>query len=229
MESKRYQGKGLRYLVIHPDNYDPDASYPMVILLHGFGASMADLAGLAPAIDRGGYIYACPNAPLSFDLGGGMVGYGWMPPRGAATPEDVHRAEGLLDAFFDEVIEQYHVPPGRVLLSGFSQGGGMTYRCGLGRPETFAGLAALSCYLPDPEELRAKLPIGRDQPIFISHGLYDEIAPLERAQKAREFLEAEGYQPRYKEYPMRHEISQDVMDDLVPWIKQVLAPAGPQA
>ena len=101
----------------------------------------------------------------------------------------------------------------------------MTYRCGLGRPEVFAGLVALSSSMPDPAALKTSLPVQRTQPIFISHGSYDDVVPLESAQRAKEFLEGEGYQPRYKEYPMKHEISQDVLDDLIPWMKDVLPPA----
>ena len=132
----------------------------------------------------------------------------------------------LLETFFDEVIEQYHVSPGRIVLTGFSQGGSMTYRCGLVRPDIFAGLAALSAAISDPEELRQRLPPERNQPIFVAHGIHDDIAPVERARQARDFLEGEGYSPDYREYPMRHEISQQVLDDLVPWIHRVLPAAG---
>ena len=225
MESKRHQGKSLQYLTIEPDNYNSEVDYALVILLHGFGANMDDLTGLCPAIDREGYLYACPNAPLSFQIGTGMTGYGWTPPRGQGTVEDARRSSGLLDTFFDEVIEQYNVSPGKVVLGGFSQGGGMTYRCGLGKPETFAGLAALSSTMPGAEELNPILPAQRTQPIFIAHGIYDELAPVTVAQEAKAFLEDAGYQPQYKEYPMGHEISQEVLDDLVAWVKRVLPPA----
>ena len=213
-------------MVIQPDGYSPEVDYPLIILLHGFGANMHDLAGLCPSIDTEGYIYACPNAPLSFQLGPGHVGYGWIPPKGQATEEDAQRAVALLEAFFDEVMEQYNVAPGRVILMGFSQGGGMTYRCGLPRPEVFAGLGALSSGTLNPEEFEGRLPEKRSQPIFIAHGVYDELAPIELGRQAKSFLEGEGYRPSYNEYPIRHEISQEVLDDLVPWIKSVLAPAA---
>ena len=225
MEAKEHQGKSLRYLTIEPDGYSPEAEYPLVILLHGFGASMHDLAGICPSIDREGYVYACPNAALPFDIGAGMVGYGWTPPRGQGTTEDAQRAVGQLETFFDEVLGQYHVPEGKVVLMGFSQGGGMTYRCGLARPEVFAGLAALSSTMPDPAELEACLPDQRTQPIFIAHGIHDDLAPVERAREAKALLEGLGYKPHYKEYPMRHEISQEVLEDLSQWIKSVLPPA----
>ena len=229
MEAKEYQGKELKYLVIHPDGYDPEEDYPMIVLLHGYGANMHDLAGLCPAIDPEGYLYACPNAPLTFQIRPGYEGFGWMPPMppmGTGTIEDARRAVETLDPFFDEVMEQYHVPKGRVILGGFSQGGGMTYRCGLKRPEVFAGLAALSSTMPDKDDLKAQLPAQRTQPIFISHGTHDQLAPVERAQEARDFLQSEGYSPSYKEYPIRHEITQEVLDDLVLWIKGVLPPAS---
>lgn len=226
MEVQRHEGKSLHYLAVHPDGYDPEVEYPLVVLLHGFGASMHDLAGLCPSIHGQGYVYACPNAPLSVEIGLGQVGYGWTPPWDQGTPEDTRRAEGLLETFFDEVMERYHVSPGRVLLMGFSQGGGMTYRCGLVRPDVFAGLGAFSAVMPDPEELKERLPTQRTQPIFIAHGVHDGLLPVAQARQARDFLEAEGYQPRYKEYPMAHEITQEVLGDLVPWIKEVLPPAG---
>jgi phospholipase/carboxylesterase len=211
-------------MTILPDGYDPELSYPLMIMVHGFGANMQDLAGLAPAINRSGYVYACPNAPIAFDLGGGQLGYGWMSPRGLATPEEVQEAETFLNGFFEEVFEQFKVTPGQAILMGFSQGGGMTYRCGLGRSDPFAGLVALSASLSDPKELEARLPEDRSQPIFVAHGRFDPMVPAERAQAALEFLEGAGYRPDYHEYDMGHEISVDVLNDLIPWMAKMMPP-----
>ena len=78
--------------------------------------------------------------------------------------------------------------------------------------------------MPDSEEILPLLPTKRSQPIFISHGLSDHLITPERARHAKEFLETEGYTPVYQEYPIGHEISQDVLDDLVLWMHQVLPP-----
>ena len=224
MKFERHQGIDLEYLTVIPDNHSPDVSYPLVVMLHGFGANMQDLAGLAPAIESEGYVYACPNAPIPFELGLGQVGYGWMPPRGEATPEDIRHAEGLLSGFFDEIFPQFQISAGQALLMGFSQGGGMTYRCGLGRPEVFAGLVALSASLPDPDELRSRLPQHRGQPIFIAHGLADPMVSMDSARNTRKFLEDEGYHPDYHEYDMGHEIPLPVLQDLIPWMTGLLPP-----
>ncbi|MBN3586113.1 hypothetical protein JYB64_27350, partial [Algoriphagus aestuarii] len=42
------------------------------------------------------------------------------------------------------------VPPSRVVLAGFSQGGAVTLSAGLRRGEPLAGLVALSTYMPAP-------------------------------------------------------------------------------
>ena len=224
MQSEVRQGKGLKYLTVLPDGYDPELRYPLVIMLHGFGANMADLAGLAPAINSTGYVYACPNAPIAFNLGFGQTGYGWTPPRGQATQEEVANAEDLLGEFFDEVLQEFRVAPERAVLLGFSQGGGMTYRCGLQRQGQFAGIAALSATFPDPEELEARLPGGRAQAIFIAHGRLDSMVSLDSGVHARRFLEAAGYSPEYHEYDMAHEIRPEVIDDLTSWLGAVLSP-----
>ncbi len=224
MKAAQHQGRSLLYLTIEPDDYDASLQYPLFILLHGFGANMQDLASLSPAINREGYVYACPQAPMAFQLGPGMVGYGWTPRGAEATPEDIQNAEDALDTFFAEIMEKYQVSPGNVILSGFSQGGGMTYRCGLRQPNLFAGLAVLSGTLPDTDSLKARLPEERNQPIFVVHGTADSVLPIDRGRAANEFLQSAGYQPQYKEYPMAHEISPDVLSDLVQWASSVLPP-----
>lgn len=226
MQGEIYEGGGLKYLAALPDGFDPAraAEYPLVIMLHGFGANMHDLAGLAPAIHPAGYIYACPNAPIPFNLGLGHAGFGWMTPRGGGTPEEAAESERLLGEFFEEVTARFGTPPGRRLLLGFSQGGGMTYRCGLGRAGEFAGLAALSSVLPEAEILDARLPEARTQPLFVAHGRYDQLIPESTAHQAKAYLEAAGYAPEFHLYDMGHEISGELLRDLVPWIAAVLPP-----
>lgn len=220
MQADTTHGKDLIYLTVYPEEYDPDLQYPLVIMLHGYGASMYDLADLARLIDTKGYIYVCPNAPVPVQIAQGVLGFAWNVP-GKDDPAGALRSEQKLDGFCQEVMEKHSVAPGQAVLLGFSQGGGLTYRYGLSHPSLFAGLAALSCSIRDPDEMRQRLPGERRQPIFIAHGLHDNV---ERARASREFLEAEGYIPKYMEYNMGHEINQDVMNDLVPWVRSILPP-----
>ncbi len=220
MQVETVQGKDLVYLILYPLDYDPSLSYPLIVMLHGFGANMYDLASLSSVIGTSGYIYVCPNAPIPVQLEPQMVGFAWTEP-GSNDPQMTENAENRLNGMLQEVMEKHGVGQGQSVLLGFSQGGSMTYRCGLGQPDLFAGLVALSCSIRDQDGMRERLPAERTQSIFIAHGTYDNI---ERAESSRDFLLVEGYEPAYHEYGMGHEISREVLEDLVPWIHGVLPP-----
>lgn len=227
VQLQEHDGTALRYVTVEPDGYDPGRPYPMVILLHGYGSHMRDLAGLVEVIGAAGYLYAFPNAPMPIQLGYGARGYAWADPAEGDGAEAAQRSEEMLAAFFEEVIGLYGVVAGQVVLGGFSQGGSMTFRTGLPSPDIFRGLVSLSGKMPEPDTLRARLPAGRAQHMFIAHGTLDQLIPVEEARSAHRFLEAEGYAPEYHEYEMGHEVASEEVEDLTRWLRRVLPPAAP--
>jgi phospholipase/carboxylesterase len=224
MKAVESRSSTLAYLTVFPDNYEAGQPYPMIVCLHGRGADMRDLAGLAPTIDQQGYLYVCPNAPVTISIGPGYTGQAWYEPGGNPSPAAMEQALTALDGFIRDVFAEYQVAPGQAILLGFSQGGAMTYRYGMLRPEMLAGLVILSGALRNPAALLPRLPPRRDQRIFIAHGTDDPVAPIDLSRDAVGFLEAQGYRPRYREYPMGHEISLEVLKDLRPWIHETLPP-----
>jgi phospholipase/carboxylesterase len=224
MEKIRRQGKGLLYVTMLPEGYDAAKSYPLVVLLHGFGSNMHDLASLAPALDAKSYIYVCPNAPLSIPLGPNMKGFAWAPLPEERTEAHLQASEKLVRDFLNEVVEEYRTPPGQMLLGGFSQGGMMTFRVGLPAPDILAGLFCLSGLIDNPDLVKANLPARRDQPIFIVHGTQDSVIPVSSARKSEALLKEWGYDPEYHEYHMAHQVTPKVIDDLRAWMKKTLQP-----
>ena len=220
MRTEPNRGKDFTYLTVYPSGYKENTSYPMIIMLHGFGASMYDLAGLAQVIHDSGYIYVCPNAPIPLQIGPGSLGFAWA-VSGGDDAVARSKVDQKLEAFWEEAMNSHNVRQGECLLLGFSQGGGLAYKHGLTRPDMFSGIVALSCSIRDESVITDMLPKERDQEIFVAHGLSDNI---ESARSSVKFLEMEGYHPKYKEYEMGHEISQDVLNDLIPWIQGVLPP-----
>jgi phospholipase/carboxylesterase len=224
MQAEEIEGQALPYVLLRPDGFAPGAGYPLIAFLHGYGASMYDLVSLGPEIDATGYAYAFPNAPLAVPLGYGRYGYSWFVREGMEPPADPPDVVELLEGFLDEVKAQTGTPDGQIVLGGFSQGGGLTLRYGLPRPDVFAGLACLSGFFRDAEALRPLLPAKRAQPIFVAHGRYDPMVSLERGRATQTFLEAEGYTPVYREYDMAHQIVPDELSDLRSWLRDVLPP-----
>jgi phospholipase/carboxylesterase len=224
MKTVESRSSTLEYLTVFPDNYEAERPYPMIICLHGRGADRRDLAGLAPAIDQSGYLYVCPNAPVTISLGPGYTGQAWYESGGNPSPAAMELALTALDGVVRDVFTEYQVPAGQAILLGFSQGGAMTYRYGMLRPQMFAGLVILSGALRNPEALLPHLPATRDQRVFIAHGTHDAVVPVDLSRDAVDFLEAQGYRPLYREYPMGHEINLEVVNDLIPWMHETLPP-----
>ncbi|MPZ48296.1 MAG: hypothetical protein GEU75_03115 [Dehalococcoidia bacterium] len=228
MQTEVIEEGALPYVLLRPDGAAADAGQPVVVLLHGFGASMYDLASLASAIDADGYVYAFPNAPYRVDLGYGQMGYSWALGRPGVEPglPDAPSIEEMLDGLMADLSRRAGAEPGRMALGGFSQGGGLTLRYGLPRPETFAGLAVLSGFFRDADLVRPLLPEARTQPVFIAHGTADQMVGGEAGLTTKAFLEQMGYSPEYHEYEMGHQISAEEIDDLSGWLHRVLPPKG---
>lgn len=191
---------------------------------------------LCDVIDPNGYIYIAPNGPIpvlgphvpvgewwasSSTWPQNTIGFAWSEP-GSDNQSQLLKSEHLLEDLFQEVTALHNGSYGNCLLLGFSQGGSMTYKCGLKHPELFTGVVCLSSGIQNIDDIKNILPPERTQPVFIAHGVHDNPT---RGREAATFLSSEGYATTYKEYEMAHEITGDVIKDLSPWIHSVLPPA----
>jgi len=222
MERIHYRGSTLEYLTLYPDAYNAEKPHPLIVCLHGFGANIEDLTSLVSAIDPCGHLYVFPNGPVAAVNEADDSLRAWYERGGNESPEAVRFALQAFDSFVQEVLERYRVPASKVVLLGFSQGGAVALRYGLPRPDRFAGIAVLSGSLRQVEDLRPDLPAERKQPIFVGHGTWDSLVPVEYSHKLVAFLEGEGYRPFFRTYPMDHQVSLAELRDLGPWVRKVL-------
>ncbi len=198
-----------------------EGPFPTVLALHGWGASAHDLIGLAPVLNRGEALVLSPQGQVGVRMPDGPVGYGWYPlgEDGRGSLEEITRACDLVLAFLEVAKERYPIDPGKIVVLGFDQGGALAFDLALGDSSRFAGLAALSCWLPD--QLAAQTPpdsAHQSLPVLIVHGTEDPVVPVERAREARQRLTALGVALTYREYEMGHEICADALRDIVTWL-----------
>ena len=203
---------------------DGGALLPTVIAIHGHGAHSQDLLGLAPYLANGRLLMICPEA--EFMLQPGMPSYTWFQPTGPdmkRTPEEFERVTIRVSSFISEALTQYRGDPDRTVVLGFSQGGSLAYRLGLGDPARFAGVAGLSTWLPEEAEQAAAAGDALAAlPVIVQHGTSDPAINIERGQDSRDRLEALGVQLEYQEYEMQHQIGAESLSDLSVWCERVL-------
>lgn len=196
---------------------------PLLLLLHGFGADENDLFGLAPYLDERFFV-ASPRAPHSLPYGG----FAWFelyiqPGRVDMNLEQFKESLGLLQEFIGQLIAKHDLDPSRIYLCGFSQGAIMSLTAALSDPEKFAGLICMSGR-SSPEMLPAENDLEKlkDFPVLVTHGIYDQVLPVENGRATNEMLSKLPLDLQYKEYPMAHEISQESLQDVTGWLTKRL-------
>lgn len=207
-----------------------DGPFPTVLALHGWGASGHDLLPLAPLLHGGRALVLCPQGRVEVPVGPGMTGFGWFPlvPGQPPDPEAFRAAAADLREFLEAAVERYPVDPERLVVTGFSQGGLMAYELALRQPERFAGLAALSSWLPPPlVESLEKREAHRRLPVLVLHGTRDPLVEVERARESREALRAFEVPLMYRELDMAHEIRPEAMQLILRWLDDKALAARP--
>ena len=123
----------------------------------------------------------------------------------------------------ERLIEAQPVPPERVVLAGFSQGGAIVLHTALRYPKRLAGVVALSTYVPLSSTLAGEVsPANADVPIFMAHGRFDEMIPLPKATASRNLLQQMGYKVAWHEYPMPHSVCPDEIADISAFLSRLL-------
>jgi phospholipase/carboxylesterase len=200
-----------------------DGPFPTVVALHGWGASAHDLIGLAPVLHGGRALVLCPQGPLALQIAPGMLGYGWFPIASGRPPDPLEfaRASRVLEEFLDEAVAYHPVDRRHLVLLGFSQGGVLAYDLFLRAPERFAGLAALSSWLPaDLARKFQPADAHKGRPVLVMHGTQDPMIGVERGRESRDALLPFGLSVTYREYEMGHEISPEALRALLEWLEE---------
>ncbi|MGH8619109.1 MAG: alpha/beta hydrolase [Burkholderiales bacterium] len=205
-----------------------------VIWMHGLGADGNDFVPVVPELglaDSGPVRFVFPNAPMrAVTINNGYVMRAWydIVPGDLEGNVRVPDAEGIrasqvqIEALIAREAGR-GIPARRVVLAGFSQGGAITLQAGLRHPDRLAGLLVLSSYLPLAEAVAAEAaPANRDVPVFMAHGAYDPVIPLDRAVRSRDALQQLGYAIDWHEYPMQHSVCMEEIQAIGTWLRQVL-------
>ncbi|MBW2716412.1 MAG: hypothetical protein JRD03_10070 [Deltaproteobacteria bacterium] len=97
----------------------------------------------------------------------------------------------------------------------------MAYALALRNPADYAGLVALSSWLPDPmaESIPANPELENLQALVI-HGTKDSMISIDLARESRDALTKLGVSASYHEYEMGHEINPDALQQLIGWLDE---------
>jgi len=199
---------------------NPDAA---VIWLHGLGADGHDFEPIVPELRLPKPVrFVFPHAPIRpVTINQGMRMRAWYDifqfGGGPEDEEGIRASQKLLEKLIADERGK------KIVLAGFSQGGAIVLQTALRYPERLAGVLALSTYLPLSASLgNEAAPANKDVPIFMAHGRFDDIIPIDRAKRSREMLEKLGYPVTWKDYPMPHSVCAEEIGDISRFLATIL-------
>jgi len=193
------------YFTYVPIDFDPQQTYPLVVVLHGFGGgSRKEISNLLGTGDQSSpdcqYIVVAPSNRGNIDY------------TNRIGEEDVWRT-------IDDLQTLYPIDENRIYLTGMSMGGGGTWHLGLRHPDRFAAIVPI-CGSTDwrlwagdtlPGQLRQQV-LDADNPltfaanaarlpILVAHGGADPVVTVEHSRRMVTRLQELDCPVEYEEYP----------------------------
>ena len=202
-----------------------------IIWMHGLGADGHDFEPLVPELLDDGMPslrFIFPHAPVRpVTLNNGYPMRAWydiigIDRRSAEDFAGLQASAEAIGALIKREIGE-GIPASRIAIAGFSQGGAMALHVATRYPDKFAGVIALSCYLPQSGELLAKRHAANDAtPIFLAHGTQDPVVPYAMGDESRQSMQAAGYPVEWHAYPMPHGLCEPEVADIRAFLRKIV-------
>jgi phospholipase/carboxylesterase len=205
-----------------------------IIWLHGLGADGQDFVPIVDELSLPVAVrFIFPHAPQRpVTINGGFVMRAWYDITASSIDakqdeQGIRASQASIEAIIAQEMAR-GIPPARIFLAGFSQGGAIAVHTALRQTAPLAGVLALSTYLPLSDSVSAEaLPGSRITPIFWAHGRDDPIVPFELGLASRDGLIRLGYQIEWHEYAMQHSVCEQELRDIEIWLTGHLSGVEP--
>ena len=154
-------------------NYHQESESPRiaVIGLHGWTGSEHSMVPVARAMRIQSAKWYIPRAPYKASAGQGHTWFSGSPEKGWK----VKKTFNLLDTLIKQVMND-GFDPDNIILLGFSMGGSLSLRYGLGMQCQLRGIIPVAAWVREPEELINSASMeSKHTPILMIHGKDDSV------------------------------------------------------
>lgn len=214
-----------------------------LIFLHGLGDTGAgwsflrDACSVRPSLRNLRTLF--PTAPsIPVTLNGGMRMPAWFDLYGLVegAKRDTEGLEASRKRVEELVAKEVAagVPPERIVIGGFSQGGAVALSTGLQFKSRLAGIIALSTWLPVPDQAAGQKLVdsaggaNKATPIFFGHGDEDQLVSLDWAKTSSRMLKTCGCSKvEFHTYQgVGHGADDQEIEDLLDFVEKSLNPTS---
>jgi phospholipase/carboxylesterase len=175
-----------------------------VIMLHGRGATAADILSLTDDLEQNDLAFVAPQAP-----GNSWYPFSFLAPLNQNEPA-LSEALAIVGALIDGMAQD-GVASERVVLLGFSQGGCLALEYAARHARRYDAVIGLSAGLIGPQNTpRDYTGSLSGTPVFLGCGDMDDHIPIERVKESTRVLRDLGGEVKERIYSgMGHGINDD--------------------
>jgi len=194
---------------------------PLLIALHGYGASKWHGTREARAIAPAGFAIATLQGPHQHlkepreKSGPLRFGFGWLTNFHPEESVAIHHT-ALLE-IIDSLIDEGMADGDRIFLLGFSQTCALNYRFAFTYPHRLRGVIGICGGLPGDWEA-SKLYQPTNAAVFHLAGEHDEYYPPSRVEDYEAQLRERASDVTLRSYDTGHEISKPMRGDISEWL-----------
>ncbi|MEG3765181.1 alpha/beta hydrolase [Alteromonas sp. 14N.309.X.WAT.G.H12] len=202
-----------------------------VIWMHGLGDSGHGFAPIVPELQLPASLpvrFIFPHAPeRPVTINNGMRMRAWYDIKSLDFNQRAD-SEGVLESAqqVTALMAKLHddgFAYDKMVVAGFSQGGVIALQLATRFPHKLAGIMALSTYMSEPAKLPAQATdTNKNTPIFMAHGVQDNVVPVALGNMAYEALKDAGFNAQWTTYPMQHNVCMDEINAISRWLQECL-------
>ncbi len=206
----------LYYDLYLPENSKTSA--PLLLAVHGYGAHKRYMMREAREIAPEHFVIASIQAPHQHFRptdDGFKIGFGWLTDFKAEESVLLHH--NFILEIIEKLADKKIIDTQKIYLYGFSQACALNFRFAFTFPEIVCGVVGVCGGIPSDLETNARYkPTNAD--VFYLYDNDDEFYPLEKFQSFEQKLE--NYLPNFraKLYEAKHEITNEMREDIRKWL-----------
>ena len=205
-----------------------------VMMLHGFGADMNDLAPLHTYLDpENQFNWIFPNGIREVPIGPHVSGRAWFPIRMADIEAAAMRGEvvdfaeifpdgmGEAEKRIKSLLTCLRIESKNLILGGFSQGAMMTCQVALSLEDDIAGMILFSGNCVNFKAWQQLAPRHKNIPYIQSHGTEDPILGFKHAERLHQMLSDSGLKGHFLPFKGFHEIPLPAIREAAKFISEI--------
>ncbi len=136
-----------------PSSYSKDKPAPLLLLIHGYSEPagwILEYTKFQPLAEKYGFIIACPE---------GKINKAKVPSWDFQSTNDKGGLKDIdyISSFIDKLVTDYSINEKKIYITGFSQGGFMSYIAGCSLSKKIAAIAPVSGLMPSSDVFKCNM------------------------------------------------------------------------